>query len=108
MIDIYKEAREKHLNSISTTITIRTSVLEKERLKKKAEKKKKSLGQYLRDCGLAGLERRTDRDRKMVQKKVVRTEYLNRLAEQLKTNDNENLKETLREYLETEITEWKE
>lgn len=48
------------------TVTARVTSEEKEKIRKQAEKEKKSASQYMVDAALAGMERRSSKDKKRV------------------------------------------
>lgn len=60
-------------------ITIRCTEKERSMLERKANQQQKSLSEYMLDSGMAGVERRRDRDRKRVQQMVENQETFNAL-----------------------------
>lgn len=59
------------------TITVRVTSEEKQKIKKQAEKEKKSASQYMTDAALAGMERRSSKDKKRVQVLINNQNILN-------------------------------
>ena len=59
------------------TITIRVSAEEKRRIKEKARKENKSISGYVADAAMAGLERKSSRDKKWIVIMVKNQEILN-------------------------------
>lgn len=59
------------------TITIRVTSEKKEKIRKKAAKKKKSTSEYVADAAMAGLESRRSKDRREVIQLVENQEILN-------------------------------
>lgn len=91
-------------------IRIRCSKKEKELIKKKAMTKGKSISSYMRDCSMAGLERKSDRDRKNIKVMIANQEILNNLAEDMKLNKGKRgvgfIQEMLKELMEGEFILW--
>ena len=59
------------------TISIRVSAEEKWRIKEKARKENKTTSGYVVDAAMAGLERKSSRDRKRIARMVKNQETLN-------------------------------
>lgn len=59
------------------TISVRVSHEEKDRIKKKAAKDNKSASEYMLDAAMAGLERRSSKDRKRIAQMIENQEILN-------------------------------
>ena len=73
-----------------TTITIRCSEESKKRLMGKAKKSGKSLSSYLLDTGVAGLESRQGRRKRMVKALVELTEPVNAVYDSLQAGNPGN------------------
>lgn len=63
------------------TISVRVSREEKERIKKKAAKDNKTASEYMLDAAMAGLERRSSKDRKRIVQMIENQEILNDIFE---------------------------
>lgn len=59
------------------TITARVTSEEKQKIRKQAAKEKKSASQYMTDAALAGMERRSSKDKKRVQILINNQNVLN-------------------------------
>ena len=93
----------------SESITIRCTPKEKERIKRKAESKNINIGNYVLDSALAGLERRTTKERKRAVRMVERQEEYNHLYRKLMTNtlNESEMRSALLEIIEREKEEWR-
>lgn len=63
------------------TITVRISREEKDRIKKKAAKDNKTASEYILDAAMAGLERRSNKDKKRIMQMIENQEILNDIFE---------------------------
>ncbi len=63
------------------TITARVTAEEKKRIKEKARKEGKSASQYVTDTAMAGLERRSSKDKKRVNLLINKQDLLNEILE---------------------------
>lgn len=89
------------------SITIRCTSKEKEMIERKAKSVDKSTSEYLIDCGMAGLERRRDKDRRRMRQMVENTEAVNEFYCVLQKQDtNSELYEYGRKILEGESKQW--
>lgn len=89
------------------TITIRVSFEEKNKIKMKAEKEEKSASEYILDAVMAGLERRSSKDKKRVVQMVRNQEILNEIFELVGTTEvAEVLQDKIRELVEGENGLW--
>lgn len=91
-------------------ISVRCSQKEKAMIERKAKAKGKSTSAYMTDCSLAGLERKSDRNRKNITKMIVYQAKLNSLAEDLRSNQMEvsraDMLGVIKELMEGEIKLW--
>lgn len=94
----------------SEAITIRCTLREKEKLHKMAKNKNKTLSEYLLDCGIASLERRSDKDRKRVVQMIANAEIFNEIFRYLKENPDvfsEEQKMKMKELMEGSCALWR-
>lgn len=68
-------------------IPVRCRKSEKEKLELAAQKKGKSLSEYMLDSGMAGKERRVQRDKKRVVQLIEEQENINDIQRYRKNND---------------------
>ncbi|WP_304577098.1 hypothetical protein [uncultured Bacteroides sp.] len=102
-----EEAMRKTDTGRDQTISIRVSAEEKWRIKEKARKENKTTSGYVVDAAMAGLERKSSRDRKRIARMVKNQEILNdifRMAKE-KELDGEVL-EKLEEMMKGENELW--
>lgn len=71
------------------SIMTRVSEDEKRKIELAAKRCDKSTSEYMRDCSIASLERRTDKLKRMVTAKVRLTEYVNGMEYLLKSRKEE-------------------
>lgn len=89
------------------TITARVTAEEKEKIRKQAEKEKKSASQYITDAALAGMERRSSKDKKRVQTLINNQNILNDIFKMLKEEPvSEQLHEKITELAQEENRLW--
>lgn len=89
------------------TITVRCTKSEREKLERAAQKKGKTLSRNLLDCGIAGLERKRDKDRKRAEMLVIRQQQLNEEYRKLLDNvEDEKMLEMLKPLMEREQKLW--
>ncbi len=65
------------------TIVARVTAEEKQKIRKQAEKEKKSASQYITDAALAGMERRSSKDKKRVRTLINNQNILNEIFRML-------------------------
>ena len=89
-------------------ITIRCTTQEKNKIRRKAEEKNKGMGVYILDSAIAGLERRSSKDKKRVVRMIERQEKLNEIHRQLSSDSigKQDLYELLKELIDEEKKEW--
>lgn len=80
---------EKKKDKKCKSIMSRVTEDEKRRIELAAKKCDKSTSEYIRDCSIASLERRTDKLKRMVTAKVRLTEYANGMEYLLKSRKEE-------------------
>lgn len=81
-------------------ITIRCTEKERSILERKAIQQQKSLSEYMVDSGMAGVERRRDRDRKRVQQMIENQETFNDLFLMLEDMEEGKLSAEILEKIE--------
>lgn len=92
-----------------TTMTVRMTTEEKNRIKKKAEKEGKTASTYVTDAAMAGLERKSSKIKKSVSQMVQNQECLNEIFEKMKEMDipdTNELYEKVIELMEGENRLW--
>lgn len=98
--------RGSNLNK-DKTISIRLTAEEKERIKEKAKRENKSVSEYAADAALAGLERKSSKNKKMIAQMVRNQEALNEIFEIAKeTEITDGLKEKIMKLVEGENKLW--
>ena len=95
-------------NRKNEIITIRCTTQEKNKIRRKAEEKNKGMGVYILDSAIAGLERRSCKDKKRVVRMIERQEKLNEIHRQLSSDSigKHDLYELLKELIDEEKKEW--
>lgn len=95
-------------NRKNEIITIRCTTQEKNKIRRKAEEKNKGMGVYILDSAIAGLERRSSKDKKRVVRMIERQEKLNEIHRQLSSDSigKQDLYELLKELIDEEKKEW--
>lgn len=96
-------------NCKDTTMTVRMTMVEKERIKKKAEKDEKTASVYMLDTAMAGLERNSSKIKKITAQMVKNQECINRIFEKMKEmdiSDTNELYEKISELMEGENKLW--
>ena len=89
------------------TISIRVSAEEKEKIKGIAARKKESTSEYVLGAAMAGLERRTSREKRRAAQMVKNQEILNEIFELMKEDEAEGaLYKKLMELKEGENVLW--
>ncbi len=95
------------MNCKSETITVRVTNEEKKRIKEKAMKERKKTSEYMVDAAMAGLERRSSKDKKRVMQMVKNQEMINSLFSLLKEKGaSEELMENVYKLVEGENRLW--
>lgn len=88
-------------------ITVRCTRREKETLKRYAERKGRKVGGILLDCGMAGLERKREKDKRRAEMLVVRQQHLNgNYLRYALCTDNEEILELLYTAMNEGQKEW--
>lgn len=107
MIGQIKYKEEKQMRAIlnkdsrkDKIITIRCAEEERSMLERKANQQQKSLSEYMLDSGMAGVERRRNRDRKRVQQMIENQETLNDLFLMLEDMEKRELPTKILEKIE--------
>ena len=91
----------------SNSISVRCTAKEKTILQKKANAQGKSVSEYLIDCGIAGAERRSVREKRRVSKLVENQELLNRLFDCIdRKASREEIKDIFQMLVEGEQRLW--
>lgn len=99
--------RKKADTCKDTTISVRVSYAEKDRIKKKAAKEDKTASEYMLDTAIAGLERRSSKDRKRIVQMIKNQEILNDIYEFAEKMDMpEELYAKIEELMEGENKLW--
>ena len=96
-------------NYKDTTMTVRMTMVEKERIKKKAEKDDKTASAYMTDAAMAGLERSSSKIKKITAQMVKNQECLNGIFKKMKEidiSDTNELYEKITELMEGENKLW--
>ncbi len=89
------------------TITARVTAEEKKRIKEKAQKEGKSASLYVTDAAMAGLERRSSKDKKRVQTLINNQNILNDIFKMLQNEKvSGEFKEKIDELAEGENRLW--
>ena len=92
-----------------TTMTVRMTTEEKNRIKKKAEKEGKAASTYVTDAAMAGLERNSSKFKKFVAQMVKNQECLNavvRKMEEMTISENNEMYTKIAELMEGENKLW--
>lgn len=92
-----------------TTMTVRMTMVEKERIKEKAEKEGKTASVYMTDSAIAGLERNSSKIKKITAQMVKNQECFNEVFEKMKEmdiSDTNELYKKITELMEGENRLW--
>ena len=96
-------------NYKDTTMTVRMTMVEKERIKQKAEKDGKTASVYMIDSAMAGLERNSSKIKNITAQMVKNQECINGIFEKMKDmdiSDTNELYEKITELMEGENRLW--